>query len=208
MNNMRNLLVCCLLASLSPLLSAFMVTSSVRAASGQQHRFQVRNSRQNLELCSSPSASRPEPTRQDALRVIFGGIICIPSLVQAVDFKTDDSRIRAGYATLMDLYDNWDKYAGTGEDAFGDNVRRQVGTVGNKSPLFGIRKVLLRKGVDLDLFEELDRKLTKIDADAYSAIFADSSTAPKRGYEYMKDAKQETKQAIKVYKQVMDSLGL
>ena len=29
----------------------------------------------------------------------------------------------------------------------------QVGTVGNKSPLFGIRKVLLRKGVDIDIFE-------------------------------------------------------
>jgi hypothetical protein len=32
-------------------------------------------------------------------------------------------------------------------------VHGQVGTVGNKSPLFGIRKVLLRKGVDIDIFE-------------------------------------------------------
>jgi hypothetical protein len=32
-----------------------------------------------------------------------------------------------------------------------------VGTVGNKSPLFGIRKVMLRKQVDLDIFEEIDK---------------------------------------------------
>jgi len=32
-------------------------------------------------------------------------------------------------------------------------ILAQVGTVGNKSPLFGIRKVLLRKGVDIEIFD-------------------------------------------------------
>jgi hypothetical protein len=34
--------------------------------------------------------------------------------------------------------------------------------------------------------------------DSYSAIFADSSTAPKRGYAYMADAKVATKKASAV----------
>jgi hypothetical protein len=78
--------------------------------------------------------------------------------------QASNKRILAGYATLLDLYDNWEKYAGKGEEANGDNVRRQIGTVGNKSPLFGIRKVLLKRGLDLDLFEEFDRFLVKIDS--------------------------------------------
>jgi len=108
----------------------------------------------------------------------------------------------------VELYQNWDKYAGTGEEANGDNVRRQVGTVGNKSPLFGIRKALLKRRLDLDTFEEFDRLLTKVDSDAYSAIFADSSTAPKRGYSYMKDAKLATKDLLKQYDLVLEALGL
>eukprot|EP00961_Rhodomonas_salina_P019070 256920-Rhodomonas_salina.1 len=41
----------------------------------------------------------------------------------------DDDRIKAGYDTLVDLLDNWGKYAGEGKEAVnGDNVRRQIGT--------------------------------------------------------------------------------
>ena len=41
-------------------------------------------------------------------------------------FDADDERLLAGYATLVDLIENWSKYAGKGEEANGDNVRRQV----------------------------------------------------------------------------------
>jgi len=41
-------------------------------------------------------------------------------------FDADDERLLAGYATLVDLIENWGKYAGKGEEANGDNVRRQV----------------------------------------------------------------------------------
>ena len=50
--------------------------------------------------------------------------------------------------------------------------------------------------------------MTTIDADAYSAIFADSSTSPKRGYEYMKDALKDTKKLKASYEAVLEFLGL
>jgi hypothetical protein len=45
--------------------------------------------------------------------------------------------------------------------------------------------------------------LTNLDANAYSAIFADSSTAPKRGYEYMKDALKDAKKLKAAYEEVL-----
>mmetsp|Transcript_8091 Transcript_8091/g.19117 ORF Transcript_8091/g.19117 Transcript_8091/m.19117 type:complete len:211 (-) Transcript_8091:9-641(-) len=121
----------------------------------------------------------------------------------------DDDRIKAGYDTLVDLLDNWGKYAGEGKEAVnGDNVRRQIGTVGSKSPLFNIRKVLLRKGVDIDLFESFEKEYAQIEANSYSAIFADYSTSPKRGYQYIDDAKTNCKETLKIYKQIMKELDI
>ncbi|EKX45998.1 hypothetical protein GUITHDRAFT_163075 [Guillardia theta CCMP2712] len=139
-------------------------------------------------------------------KILLGTLLAMPTTSFAED--VDDEKIRAGYATLVDLIENWTKYAGSGDELNGDNVRRQVGTVGNKSPLLGIRKALLRKQVDIDLFEEFDKSLQEIDSNAYSAIFADTSTAPKRGYEYMNDAKRDAERTLEIYKKIMDSLGL
>jgi hypothetical protein len=47
-----------------------------------------------------------------------------------------------------------------------------------------------------------------VDANAYSAIFADSSTSPKRGYQYMKDALNNAKELKVAYAQMLQSLGL
>lgn len=50
-------------------------------------------------------------------------------------------QIEAGYQTLLDLRKNWAAKTGTYD---GDVVRRDLGTVGVKSPLFNIRKILLK----------------------------------------------------------------
>ncbi|EKX41636.1 hypothetical protein GUITHDRAFT_164343 [Guillardia theta CCMP2712] len=47
------------------------------------------------------------------------------------------SQIDAGYQTLVELQEKWDGYIAAGD---GDVIRRRLGTVGNKSPLFNIRK--------------------------------------------------------------------
>merc|ERR1711966_156031 len=126
------------------------------------------------------------------------GVSTLVSVFPMATFAdADDDRIKAGYETFVDLLENWGKYAGEGKEAVnGDNVRRQIGTVGNKSPLFNIRKVLLRKGVDIDLFEEFEKEYSQIEANSYSAIFADFSTSPKRGYQYIGDAKENTENAF------------
>lgn len=47
-------------------------------------------------------------------------------------------QIRDGYRALVDLQTNWEKNT---QDFDGDVVRRVLGTVGVKSPLFNIKKV-------------------------------------------------------------------
>lgn len=50
-------------------------------------------------------------------------------------------QIEAGYQALLDLRENWDAKT---KDYDGDVVRRVLGTVGVKSPLFNIRKPLFK----------------------------------------------------------------
>ena len=161
--------------------------------------------------CEANMASAVQ--RQESRRLVLAGGAWLGALVlapasPAAAADKDDKRILEGYAAIVDLIDNWDTYAGIEPEANGDNVRRQVGTVGNKSPLLGIRKVMLRKQVDLDLMEAVNDCLTDIDSDAYSAIFADSSTSPKRGYAYMKDALKDAKRLKAAYEEMMESIGL
>jgi hypothetical protein len=60
--------------------------------------------------------------------------------------------------------------------------------VGNKSPHVGIRKVLPRKDVTLELMEGFGEKLTSIDANAYASIFATSGK--KRGHMFVEDGRR------------------
>ena len=156
------------------------------------------------------SAVQREESRRSVLAggAWLGALVLLAPASPAAAADKDDKRILEGYAAIVDLIDNWDTYAGIEPEANGDNVRRQVGTVGNKSPLLGIRKVMLRKQVDLDLMEAVNDCLTDIDSDAYSAIFADSSTSPKRGYAYMKDALKDAKRLKAAYEEMMESIGL
>jgi len=118
----------------------------------------------------------------------------------------DTAKLIAGYEALEDLIENWERYAGNREEVKGDSVRRQIGTVGSKSPLVGIRKVLLKKSVDLDQMEDFGKLLTSIDANAYASIFATSGK--KRGYMFMEDAFKDCKELRTLYAQILESLDI
>lgn len=93
-------------------------------------------------------------------------------------------QIEAGYKTLLSLRDNWgDKTAAYD----GDVVRRDLGTVGLKSPLFNIRKVLFKAwqiiadtSPDDALVEELETEwndvvngISSVDFQLYSVSFTE-----------------------------------
>eukprot|EP00960_Hanusia_phi_P040510 754494-Hanusia_phi.AAC.1 len=70
-------------------------------------------------------------TRSAFNTLLLGSLFAIPITSYAED--ADDTKIRAGQIGIREhLIENWTKYAGSGDELNGDNVRRQVGTVGNK----------------------------------------------------------------------------
>lgn len=93
-------------------------------------------------------------------------------------------QIEAGYKTLLDLRDNWEAKTGAYD---GDVVRRDLGTVGVKSPLFSIRKTFLKAwqviaetSSDEELIERLESewndvldKISSVDFQLYSVGFTE-----------------------------------
>lgn len=93
-------------------------------------------------------------------------------------------QIEAGYKTLTNLRDNWEAKTSAYD---GDVIRRELGTVGVKSPLFGIRKVFLKawqliaeESPDQDLIERLESewndvldKISSVDFQLYSVGFTE-----------------------------------
>jgi hypothetical protein len=66
------------------------------------------------------------PRRASLCSFFLGALFVVVPKESRAAFDADDERLLAGYATLVDLIENWGKYAGKGEEANGDNVRRQV----------------------------------------------------------------------------------
>lgn len=93
-------------------------------------------------------------------------------------------QIEAGYDALIELERNWEAKT---RDFDGDVVRRVLGTVGVKSPLFNIRKPFLKswqiiaeKSSDFDLIERLEGEwndvingISSVDFQLYSASFTE-----------------------------------
>jgi len=84
----------------------------------------------------------------------------------------------------------------------GDNLRRQLGTVGQASPLFGIEKTLVALMAEVedevDYNENYERfviALRAADADAYSANFVEFSAAKATPEGYFRSARRELKVA-------------
>lgn len=66
------------------------------------------------------------PRRASLHSFFLGALFVVVPKESRAALDADDERLLAGYATLVDLIENWGKYAGKGEEANGDNVRRQV----------------------------------------------------------------------------------
>ena len=166
-----------------------------------------RNSQAELMACRNSQNLNGWPPISRRALVLAGPLVMLPPGKKSwAAADNDAAKLLAGYETLVDLIDNWPRYAGDKEEVKGDSVRRQIGTVGNKSPLVGIRKVLLRMDVDLELMEEFGEKLTSIDANAYASIFA--ASGKKRGYMFMEDALKDCKRLKTVYQQILESLDI
>ena len=103
-------------------------------------------------------------------------------------------------------------------------VRRRVGTVGVSSPLFGLSKVLRKVGDDLEArgelkgdfidfierLEDVQRRLSDVDAYAYSAIFSDASGNAGRKTEgsraYLEKSRVATEALLKDYTALLTML--
>lgn len=93
-------------------------------------------------------------------------------------------QIEAGYKTLLSLRDNWEQKTAAYD---GDVVRRDLGTVGLKSPLFNIRKTLFKawqvianSSPDDELVERLESEwndvvngISSVDFQLYSVSFTE-----------------------------------
>lgn len=93
-------------------------------------------------------------------------------------------QIEAGYKTLVNLRDNWEDKTQAYD---GDVVRRDLGTVGVKSPLFNIRKTFLKAwqiiaetSEDDAFIEELESEwndvingISSVDFQLYSVSFTE-----------------------------------
>lgn len=93
-------------------------------------------------------------------------------------------QIEAGYKTLLSLRDNWEQKTAAYD---GDVVRRDLGTVGVKSPLFNIRKTLFKawqvianSSPDDELVERLESEwndvvngISSVDFQLYSVSFTE-----------------------------------
>jgi len=115
-------------------------------------------------------------------------------------------RFKEGRKSIQYLLDHYDEIC----DGGGDNVRRYLGTVGTKSGLFGISKVMKAMSEEADdvveyteTMNEVDKCIQQADGSAYMAIFVTTSTSYTPPAKYFGDAKIEVKRCIKA----MDELA-
>ncbi|KAJ8903495.1 hypothetical protein NDN08_004601 [Rhodosorus marinus] len=108
-------------------------------------------------------------------------------------------QIEAGYDTLVNLESNWNNAT---KDYDGDIVRRALGTVGVKSPLFNVKKAFegawnskKLADIDIDELEELQdltdsilNQIASVDFQLYSVNFTELNPTKQRLVEQGKDA--------------------
>lgn len=124
-------------------------------------------------------------------------------------------QIDDGYAALLDLQESWDRKTAAQD---GDVVRRILGTVGVKSPLFNIRKTFLRAWkmiaesgeVDEETIERLESAwnlvldgLSSVDFQSYSVGYTELQETKLSLLEKAKYALDDT---VKSYKEFLDGV--
>lgn len=123
-------------------------------------------------------------------------------------------QIEAGYDALIQLQRNWDLKT---RDFDGDVVRRVLGTVGVRSPLFNIRKTFLKAwqiisetSSDYDLIDRLESEwndvvsgISSIDFQLYSVSFTELTESKQSLVVQGKKALDDT---IKIYSNLLKDL--
>eukprot|EP00434_Breviolum_minutum_P026677 symbB.v1.2.023577.t1/scaffold2167.1/size87172/4 len=123
--------------------------------------------------------------------------LLLPDAIAALDPR---QQVTAAMQKLEELTDPeiYKKVASGG----GDNIRREVGTVGMTSPLFDVDKAFKALAEDADdpetyveTLERFTKGMTNADADAYSSIFSMNSAAATSPQVYIDKAFEELKVA-------------
>lgn len=123
-------------------------------------------------------------------------------------------QIEAGYNALVDLERNWDAKT-KGYD--GDVVRRILGTVGLKSPLFNIRKPFLKSwqiisetSSDFDLIDRLEGEwndvvsgISSMDFQLYSVSFTELEESKES---LLKNGKRALDDTLAIYADLLKDL--
>lgn len=123
-------------------------------------------------------------------------------------------QIQAGYDALVDLEQNWESKT-KGYD--GDVVRRVIGTVGVKSPLFNIRKpffkswqIIAETSPDNELIERLESEwndvvtgISSVDFQLYSVSFTELTESKDKLLTLARGALKDT---IAIYQNLLRDL--
>lgn len=123
-------------------------------------------------------------------------------------------QIEAGYEALVNLEKNWDLKT---RDFDGDVVRRVLGTVGVKSPLFNIRKAFLKSwqiiaesSKDYELVDRLESEwndvvtgISAVDFQLYSVSFTELE---ENKLTLIENGKRSLDQTIVVYSDLLKDL--
>eukprot|EP00440_Ansanella_granifera_P051250 gb/GFBE01055554.1/.p1 GENE.gb/GFBE01055554.1/~~gb/GFBE01055554.1/.p1 ORF type:complete len:257 (+),score=58.17 gb/GFBE01055554.1/:1-771(+) len=164
-----------------------------------------------------PAASLPRSfVRMGLSSLLLAGLdgrAAIASVSGLPSPKDARQQVLAAARKLGELADA-EKYAKVAA-AGGDNIRREIGTVGTSSPLFDIDKAFKALAEEADdaeaYFEELEKLLKALsgtEADAYSSLFALNSAANVPPEVYIKKAFKELEEANTIVKGLLAMLKL
>mmetsp|Transcript_38129 Transcript_38129/g.82098 ORF Transcript_38129/g.82098 Transcript_38129/m.82098 type:complete len:185 (+) Transcript_38129:20-574(+) len=161
-----------------------------------------------LGIAWTPAFNVTEGKRRSMVVSFFS--LLPSSAMAAMDPK---QQVTAAMQKLEDLCDPeyYKKVASGG----GDNIRREVGTVGVTSPLFDVDKAfkaLAEEAEDpeayVELLERFTKGITRADADAYSSIFSMNSAAATSPQVYIDKAFEELKVAKAAARELTNMLKL
>ncbi|CAJ1378480.1 unnamed protein product [Effrenium voratum] len=144
-------------------------------------------------------------------RWVLSGALLGPQLARAAAAPKD--QVAAAMRKLDELADpdNFKKIAVGG----GDNIRREVGTVGMSSPLFDVDKAfkaLAEEAGDpeayVETLERFSKALQNADSDAYSSIFSMNSAAATNPQVYIDNSYKEVLDAQRSARELLAMLKM
>lgn len=161
---------------------------------------------------------KPQRHRREFLSQIATILVAAPSSSWAVTQPGQKLSVEEAKARFVlarkDAHYLLDHYAEICEGG-GDNVRRYLGTVGNSSGMYGIRKVVkeLREEADdiveyTEAMDEFEAYLNQAEGASYQSLFIDHSSAKGTPAQFLATAKQDVTQMLEFLDLLAVQLGV